>query len=154
MISAAYGRPRFFSPRHYDCPFPDEAFRPDLKGRKLHPSAPLSISLSLLGSDHMALPIFTGCVSLVDYHISLFTDPTQIYSSIRRCFFCASHTHLCHHYETRHSDPGSSIARSCCLGFGCHDDDKWRAYAIILCGRHERAPVPLSSSPFPFRSRQ
>jgi hypothetical protein len=33
VTSLSYGRPRFFNPRHYDCPFPDESYRPDLKGR-------------------------------------------------------------------------------------------------------------------------
>ncbi|CCA67206.1 hypothetical protein PIIN_01039 [Serendipita indica DSM 11827] len=32
VISLSYGRPRFFSPRHYDCPLPNESFRPDLLG--------------------------------------------------------------------------------------------------------------------------
>jgi hypothetical protein len=32
VISAAYGRPRFFNPRHYDCPFPDDNSRPDFRG--------------------------------------------------------------------------------------------------------------------------
>ncbi|CAG7849414.1 SubName: Full=Uncharacterized protein {ECO:0000313/EMBL:CCA67206.1} [Serendipita indica DSM 11827] len=32
VIALSYGRPRFFSPRHYDCPLPNESFRPDLLG--------------------------------------------------------------------------------------------------------------------------
>ncbi|KAG9055127.1 hypothetical protein FS842_003098 [Serendipita sp. 407] len=32
VAAAGYGRPRYFNPHHYDCPMPDESFRPDLKG--------------------------------------------------------------------------------------------------------------------------